>query len=105
MKGRMILPRRRVQPGPARRPVVAVGPGVLAAPRRPPLGVAEARCNRCGACLALDCPAIEDAGGEALRIDPASCSGCGACAPLCRAHAIGPALHLLEPAPAGDASI
>jgi len=81
--------------------VLAITPCVLAAPRRPPLAVAEARCNRCGACLTLGCPAIEDVGGEALHVDPSTCSGCGACVPLCRAHAIGPALRLVEPAPVG----
>jgi TPP-dependent indolepyruvate ferredoxin oxidoreductase alpha subunit len=102
MKGRMILSRRRVQPSTTRRPEPAVAPWVVPAPTRPPRVVAEARCNRCGACLALGCPAIEDAGGEAMRIDPATCSGCGTCAPLCRARAIVPALRLLEPAPAGQ---
>jgi indolepyruvate ferredoxin oxidoreductase alpha subunit len=52
--------------------------------------VAAARCNRCGACLALACPAISDPGGEAMAVDPAVCTGCGLCAPLCRSRAIGP---------------
>jgi TPP-dependent indolepyruvate ferredoxin oxidoreductase alpha subunit len=59
-------------------------------PRRAPLAVEGARCNRCGACLSLGCPAISDLGGEALAIDGAVCAGCGACAPLCRARAIRP---------------
>ncbi len=100
----MILPRRREQPGTTRLPGAAGAPWAGPGPRRPPLAVAEARCNRCGACLRLGCPAIEDAGGEGLAIDPARCTGCGLCAPLCRARAIGPALHLVVPATAGDAS-
>jgi TPP-dependent indolepyruvate ferredoxin oxidoreductase alpha subunit len=58
--------------------------------RGPPLRVAAARCNRCGACLSLGCPAISDEGGEAMAVDPGTCSGCGLCAPLCRAGALAP---------------
>lgn len=61
--------------------------------RRPPLAIAASRCNRCGACLSLGCPAISDVGGEAMVVDPAVCSGCGVCAPLCR----GRAIHLPRP--------
>jgi hypothetical protein len=75
--------------------LLAIAPCVLEAPRRPPLAVAEARCNRCGSCLTLGCPPLTDPGGEALVIDAATCTGCGRCAPLCRARAIGPALRLL----------
>ena len=55
----------------------------------PPFVIEPARCNRCGACLRLDCGAISDEGGEALVVDAGACTGCGACAPLCRARAIG----------------
>jgi hypothetical protein len=74
---------------------VAVTPCVLDAPRLPPLDIAEARCNRCGGCLTLGCPAITDACGEAMVIEAATCTGCGICVPLCRARAIGPALRVL----------
>jgi TPP-dependent indolepyruvate ferredoxin oxidoreductase alpha subunit len=89
MKDRMILLRARNRP---------ITPCLASGPRLAPLAVAEARCNRCGACLTLGCPAIEDAGGEAMAIDPAACTGCGTCAPLCRGHAIGPALRVVAPA-------
>ena len=72
--------------------LVAVAPCVLGAPRAVPLAIQERRCNRCGACLGLGCPAISDQGGEAMVIDPATCTGCGRCAPLCRGRAIGPGL-------------
>jgi Pyruvate/2-oxoacid:ferredoxin oxidoreductase delta subunit len=61
----------------------------LGAPRSPPLAVDPARCNRCGGCLSLGCPAIEDGGGESMVVDPTTCTGCALCAPLCRARAIG----------------
>ena len=54
----------------------------------PPLAITPSRCNRCGACLRLGCPAISDLGGEALVVDAGACNGCGACAPVCRARAI-----------------
>lgn len=75
--------------------LLAVAPCVLGARRGAPLAVHAARCNRCGACLGLGCPAIADAGGEAMVIDPAACTGCGRCAPLCRGRAIGPALTVV----------
>lgn len=76
--------------------LLALTPCVLEAPRLPPLAVAEARCNRCGACLTLRCPALSDPGGEAIVIDVATCTGCGLCQPICRARAIGPSLRLLD---------
>jgi Pyruvate/2-oxoacid:ferredoxin oxidoreductase delta subunit len=75
---------------------LAVTPCVLSVPRLASPAIAEARCNRCGACLTLGCPAISDPGGEALVIDEATCTGCGLCVPLCRARAIGPALRVLD---------
>jgi len=54
---------------------------------RPPGRVEPSRCNRCGACLRLGCPAIVDA-GETMAIDPKTCSGCGLCGQVCRPRAI-----------------
>lgn len=53
-----------------------------------PFAIVPSRCNRCGSCLDLGCPAISDAGAEALLIEAAACVGCGVCAPLCRGRAI-----------------
>ena len=69
--------------------LVALAPCRRGEPGRAPLAVAPSRCNRCGACLVLGCPAIGDPGDEAMAIDAAVCNGCGLCAPLCRSRAIG----------------
>jgi TPP-dependent indolepyruvate ferredoxin oxidoreductase alpha subunit len=68
--------------------LVALAPCVRGAPHAAPLAIVPSRCNRCGACIGLGCPAISDPGEEALAIDPEVCTGCGACAPLCRSRAI-----------------
>jgi TPP-dependent indolepyruvate ferredoxin oxidoreductase alpha subunit len=68
--------------------LVALTPCARGARRSAPFSVAPARCNRCGACLSLGCPAISDPGGEAMVVDAAVCTGCGRCAPLCRARAL-----------------
>jgi TPP-dependent indolepyruvate ferredoxin oxidoreductase alpha subunit len=83
------LPRKRL------RPITPVRSEQDPAPRLAPVAIEERRCNRCGSCLKLACPAIEDLGGEALVIDEAVCTGCGLCVPLCRARAIGPDLRVL----------
>jgi len=49
--------------------------------------VEPSRCNRCGACLRLGCPAISD-GGETMAIDAGTCAGCGLCGQVCRPRAI-----------------
>jgi TPP-dependent indolepyruvate ferredoxin oxidoreductase alpha subunit len=56
----------------------------------PPFAIAASRCNRCGACLRLDCGAISDEGGESLVVDPVACSGCARCSALCRSRALAP---------------
>jgi TPP-dependent indolepyruvate ferredoxin oxidoreductase alpha subunit len=53
-----------------------------------PAEISASRCNRCGACLVLGCPAISDPGGEAMAVDPAICTGCGLCPPVCRSGAL-----------------
>ena len=88
--GPAILTRCRA---PADERLVRVTRARLAAAGRglPAVAIAPSRCNRCGACLRLGCPAISDVGGEALVVDAAACTGCGACAPACRAGAIAAA--------------
>lgn len=68
--------------------IVALARCVRGAPRAPPLAVLPSRCNRCGACLRLGCPALSDPGGDAMAVDAAICTGCSRCAPLCRSGAL-----------------
>jgi indolepyruvate ferredoxin oxidoreductase alpha subunit len=68
--------------------LLALAPCVRGARSAPPLAVDASRCNRCGGCLSLACPAIADLGGEAVTVDAEVCSGCGRCAPLCRSRAL-----------------
>jgi TPP-dependent indolepyruvate ferredoxin oxidoreductase alpha subunit len=70
--------------------LLALVPCVQGAGRAFPFAVDPARCNRCGSCLTLACPAIADEGGESMVVDAATCTGCGLCAPLCRSGALGP---------------
>jgi MinD superfamily P-loop ATPase len=56
----------------------------------PPFAITPSRCNRCGACLRLECGAICDLGGESLVVDTRACSGCAACSVVCRGRAIAP---------------
>jgi hypothetical protein len=86
----------RALAGPGTTVLVAAAPCVRGTPAGPPLAIHAARCNRCGGCLSLGCPAISDPGGEALAIHAGRCSGCGRCAPLCRARAIGPPLGVVR---------
>jgi TPP-dependent indolepyruvate ferredoxin oxidoreductase alpha subunit len=70
--------------------LLALVPCVQGAGRAPPFSVDPARCNRCGSCLTLACPAITDEGGESMVVETATCTGCGLCATLCRSRALGP---------------
>ncbi len=67
--------------------LVALARCVRGAAPTAPLAVDPSRCNRCGGCLSLACPALFD-GGESAAVDPAVCTGCGRCAPLCRSGAL-----------------
>lgn len=68
--------------------LLSLSPCVRGAPHAAPFAVDPSRCNRCGGCLTLACPAIADPGGEAMEVDPEICTGCGRCAPLCRSGAL-----------------
>lgn len=73
---------------PAATVLLSVEPCARGAPAARPALVATSRCNRCGACLSLGCPALSDPGEEAMWVDPGVCTGCGLCAPLCRGRAL-----------------
>lgn len=73
---------------PGLRAIVTLATCARTSPRGLPLEVLASRCNRCGACLGLGCPAISDDGEEAMRVDPGVCTGCARCVPLCRNRAL-----------------
>jgi Pyruvate/2-oxoacid:ferredoxin oxidoreductase delta subunit len=68
--------------------LVSLAPCVRGAPRAGPVAVDASRCNRCGSCLTLACPALSDKGGEGVAVDATACTGCGLCTPLCRSRAL-----------------
>ncbi len=70
--------------------LLSLFPCVRGRPPAAPLAVDASRCNRCGACLTLACPALSDPGGDSVAVDPAACTGCGLCAALCRSRALAP---------------
>ena len=49
-----------------------------------------ARCNQCGICLLVGCPAIQTTQGKQPVIDITSCTGCTVCQQICPKQAIGP---------------
>jgi indolepyruvate ferredoxin oxidoreductase alpha subunit len=60
-----------------------------------PLKVNEERCNGCGLCFRVGCPAIaksakldEKSARPKARIDPLLCTGCEICAQVCARKAI-----------------
>jgi indolepyruvate ferredoxin oxidoreductase, alpha subunit len=74
----------------ADRPALVVARGRCARTTVPPaqrFRVEPSRCNRCGACLRLGCPAIAEGEGT-MVIDAHRCAGCGVCGQVCRARAI-----------------
>ena len=67
--------------------VVARAPCILMTRRTPGVVVVDAeRCNLCGLCLDLGCPALAP-GEEAITITE-QCSGCGLCIEVCRRGAL-----------------
>jgi indolepyruvate ferredoxin oxidoreductase alpha subunit len=54
------------------------------------------RCNLCGLCLAIGCPALAP-GDDAVEVNE-SCTGCGVCADVCRRGAIAVPGTAAEPA-------
>jgi indolepyruvate ferredoxin oxidoreductase alpha subunit len=77
--------------------IVALAPCVLMAPGKQRLIVDEERCNLCGLCLGIGCPAL--APGETAVQVGAACMGCGVCAAVCKrgALSVGPAAAAGKP--------
>ena len=61
---------------------------LLPGQKRPSLQVDEARCNGCGLCLKVGCPAIVREGQEKVRIESLLCTGCTICQQTCFRGAI-----------------
>jgi len=75
--------------------LVATAPCVLASRRRAGAVVVDTeRCNLCGRCLDLGCPALVPGDGAVAVTE--ACTGCGLCVEVCRRGA----LRLPEPVPA-----
>ncbi len=76
--------------------VVARAPCILMTRRTPGVVVVDAeRCNLCGLCLDLGCPAL--APGEDTIAVTDQCTGCGLCVEICRRGALS--YHEAEAAP------
>jgi indolepyruvate ferredoxin oxidoreductase alpha subunit len=54
----------------------------------PAVSVDLDRCNGCGLCLKLGCPAIRPTDDGTVEIDALLCNGCGLCVQVCRREAI-----------------
>jgi len=65
--------------------IIVTRPCALKVPPGRPSVVDEAKCNNCGLCLRLGCPAIQ----EGAWIDSHLCRGCGLCREVCPREAIG----------------
>ncbi len=77
--------------------IVAVGPCALTKPRTgDSIVVDEERCNLCGLCLAIGCPALVP-GDDAVAI-LGSCTSCGLCVDVCRRGA----LRIVSPSEGGE---
>jgi len=61
---------------------------LLPGQKRPALHVDEARCNGCGLCLKVGCPAIVRVHEKRVTIDPLLCTGCTICQQTCFRGAI-----------------
>ena len=67
--------------------IVALAPCVLTARERVgEIVVDDERCDLCGACLDIGCPAL--ASGDAAMIVTDACNGCGLCIEVCRPGAL-----------------
>jgi indolepyruvate ferredoxin oxidoreductase alpha subunit len=66
--------------------IVALAPCSLMVPGDQRLTVDEERCNLCGLCLDIGCPAL--APGETAVQVGAACIGCGVCAAVCKRGAL-----------------
>jgi indolepyruvate ferredoxin oxidoreductase alpha subunit len=82
--------------------VIAKAPCVLLTRERgEPFTVDVEKCNACGICIRLGCPAVGRGENSRARIDAELCVGCRQCVQVCRYGAIGRAGRACD---VGDAS-
>ncbi len=69
--------------------VIARAPCVMLTKRHDqPFGIDAEKCNSCGECVRLGCPAISRDRTSRARSDPSLCVGCRQCVQVCRRGAI-----------------
>jgi indolepyruvate ferredoxin oxidoreductase alpha subunit len=70
--------------------VIVRGACVVHVPKHGELqAVNTEKCNQCGICLLVGCPAIQTEGNQPV-IDSVMCTGCTICTQVCPKQAIGP---------------
>jgi indolepyruvate ferredoxin oxidoreductase alpha subunit len=75
--------------------VIARAPCALIARRKPThfVEVDTEKCNACGVCLKIGCPAIETDEEGRARVNPTVCVGCSVCTQLCKFQAMSLISH------------
>ena len=68
--------------------VITQAPCALRIPPQPALVIDPERCNGCGLCLRIGCPALYRVSDDEVRINPLLCTGCTVCQQVCARQAI-----------------
>ncbi len=68
--------------------VITQAPCALRIPPQPALTINPERCNGCGLCLRIGCPALYRVSPDEVRINHLLCTGCTVCQQVCARQAI-----------------